>query len=133
MASIKDLYTREESNKPTDVKIGRESVSILGTDADVFRKAKIEGQRKIAEKSLSVDDFEAWLVAHLIVSWTFDEECTAETKFELLKNSPSLCEAIDRAASKRSDFLGKLRNQSSPTPKGSSKGGSRTTKASQKG
>jgi hypothetical protein len=42
-----------------------------------------------------------------VVGWSYDEPVTPENVQELLANAPSLADAIDRAASKRADFVGK--------------------------
>lgn len=126
---ISELFTREECNKPQSLKIGSESMEILGTDSDAFRKAKLEAQRKVASGELEMADFEPWLVAHLIVSWTYEDDCSFDNKFSLCKNTPSLCEAIDRAASKRANFIKPQSGGSVSGQKGSSGSTSRRQKA----
>lgn len=120
MASIKDLYTRDECNTPTRMTIGAEWLDILGTDSDEFQKSKRQVNIDVISGKLKADDVESALVSALVVAWSFDEPCDTKNKIELLKNSPSLAEAIDRAASKRADFVGKLLKGSKPTQKRSS-------------
>ena len=104
MASIKDLFTRDENNVPVRVSVGDEWVEYLGTDSDVFRAEKRKAQQEAFSGSLKVDDMEYRLVAALITGWSFDEPCETANKVELLKNTPSLCEQLDRMATARANF-----------------------------
>lgn len=127
---IQELFTREKSNIPLTVSVGNETIDILGTDSDAFRKAKTEAARKQMSGELDVDDYIPWLVAHLIVDWSFEDECNFENKLELLKNTPSLCDEIDRMASRRSNFTKpQLGGSSSGAKKGSGSGSPSTKKA----
>lgn len=129
MASIKELFTREECNKTQRVTIGSEWIDCLGTDSDAFRKAKLEANRLVVAGDLALDDFEPFLIASLIVDWSFDEECNNDNKVALLREAPSLCEAIDRQASKRANFTKRLSPNSTNTQKaGSGSAKSKTQK-----
>lgn len=115
MASITDLYTREECNDAKRVHIGGQWLEYLGTDSDAFTTAKRQIQLDSISGKVKNDEISETLVAALITSWSFDEECNTKNKIELLKNSPSLCEQIDKLASARSDFVKKLQTKQSNT------------------
>lgn len=129
---IEELFTREKSNTPLTVNIGKETIDILGTDSDAFRKAKTEAARKQISGELEVDDYVPWLVAHLIVAWSFEDECSFDNRFSLLKNTPSLCDEIDRVASKRSNFIKPLLGGSSSGAKSASGSGKKSTQKTRK-
>jgi hypothetical protein len=120
MASIKDLYTRESNNETYKLLIGDDYIEYLGTDSDVFIKAKREAQRAVIKGEIKAEDMEHKLVSAVIVGWSYDEPCTDENKIELLKNSPSLAEAIDRAASERANFIKRASQGSKRTQKNGS-------------
>jgi hypothetical protein len=120
MASIKDLYTRDENNTPVRMTVGSQWIDVLGTDSDKFQKVKRKLNIDVIGGKIKPNEVEAHLIAALIVGWSFDEECNDANKLELLRNSPSLAEAIDRAASKRANFVGKLSAGSATTPSESS-------------
>lgn len=134
MASITELFTREDCNKVERLTIkGDNWLEYLGTDSDAFRKAKREMQALVVADELKTDDVEPFLLASLITDWSFDEECNDENKRALLANSPSLAEAIDRAASKRANFTKRLQANSTATPKtGSGSRNRKTQKTSSK-
>jgi len=113
MASITDLYTRDDCNKPERVHIGEQWLEYLGTDSDEFTKAKRQIQLDAISGKVKNDEISETLVAALITSWSFDEECTPKNKIDLLKNSPSLCEQIDKLASARADFVKKSQTKQS--------------------
>ena len=129
---IEQLFTRERSNKPERVEIGSEWIEVLGTDSDAFRKAKLEAQRKVVTKELSIDNYVAWLCAHLIVGWSFEDECSFDNAFELMKESPSLCEQVDKIASKRSNFMPPESKSLQRGAKSDSGSGNRSTQKTQK-
>jgi hypothetical protein len=120
MASIKDLYTRDASNKVERTTIGDQWIDYLGTDSDAFITAKTNVQRDVIAHKIKQDDVESHLVASLVTAWSFDEECTTANKVALFKNSPSFCAAIDRVASDRANFTKALQSASSNTAGGNS-------------
>ena len=77
-------------------------IEVLPTDSEVFTKAKLELQRK----AVSGIDFDAnELIATLIVSWSFEEECNTENRLKALKIWPNkLIDQIDAVASKEINF-----------------------------
>lgn len=119
MASIEQLFTREQNNQSERMALGKsgEWLEVLGTDSDLFQKAKRQVNLDVVGGKLKPEQVEVTLVAALITAWSFDEPCTDDNKIKLLANSPSLKDAIDRAASKRADFLGKLPAGSKATQK----------------
>ena len=120
MASIKDAFTRDDSNTPQRLTIGAEWLEYLGTDSDVFRAAKRDVQKRALTGEVKQDDIEPLLLSVLITDWSFDEECNSENKQQLLRQSPSLAEQLDIAASKRANFTKRLLAASSTTPKSGS-------------
>lgn len=120
MASIKDLYTRADNNKVERATIGEDWIEYLGTDSDQFRAAKRKIQQDAFAGKIHADNVEAELVASLITAWSFDEPCTDENKIELMRNSPSLCEQIDRMASARANFTKPRKSGSTDTLKSGS-------------
>jgi hypothetical protein len=107
MASIKDLYTREDCNTPQRMTIGDQWIEVLGTDSDAFQAMRRQVNLDVIAGKLKPTDVERTLIASLVVGWSYDEPVTPENVQELLANAPSLADAIDRAASKRADFVGK--------------------------
>lgn len=105
LISIEDVFTRKRSETPKTVDFGVFSVDVLGTASDAFYEAKSEVQRLIFEGTLAQEDYESYVVAKIIVGWTFKEECTFENAFKLCKESPQLRDMLDREASKHSNFM----------------------------
>ena len=128
MASIKQLFTRADSNKVERIKVGGDEwLDYLGTDSDAFREAKREMQKLTMAGEIEGEDVEPFLLSSLIVDWSFDEECNDENKRELLRESPALAEALDRAASRRANFTKRLSATSTTTPKNGTGSRSRKT------
>lgn len=117
MPSIKDLYTKEQSEQAEKLYIGDEWIEILGFDAESVRKAKTEADRGVISGKMTPDEALAHMMAAIIIGWSFPEECTAEEIKELCKNSPSLIEAIDRKSGEKANFTKRLKAASSNTQK----------------
>lgn len=87
---------------------------IRGVDSDEFRAADTEAKRA-AVKSAALTDQRARddamreisrdLVAHLVMGWSFDKECTHANVVAFLKEAPQLEDAIDKAATRRALFF----------------------------
>jgi hypothetical protein len=120
MASIKDLYTRDENNTPVRMTIGDQWIEILGSDSDAFRAMRRQVNLDVIAGKLKPNEVEHTLIASVVVGWSYPEPITQETLKELFFNSPSLADAIDRASSKRADFVGKQLLASLNTPSESS-------------
>lgn len=116
------LYTRQQANDgvttpilfPDGTPTGQ-TVTILSTDSDVFRKAARESNRnriKVNELPESEQD-EAHhanaitLVASLVTEWSLEDECSPENVRELLANSPTFKDLVNEVATDRSNFFSK--------------------------
>lgn len=117
------FFTREKTNEGIDLPLvtpsGEETehtLRIRGVDSDEFRLADAQSRRKILaladvpdkeERERVLEENKLQLIATLIVSWTFKQECTMENKIAFLKNAPQIADAIDRVASSRRLFFKK--------------------------
>lgn len=117
--SITSLFTLEASNagvtRPVKDPNGNVvcHITFLGVDSDVFRKARVVRNRKIAElKELKEDDrlealeeLDRELIASLVTGWDFEEPCTRENVLNLFRNAPDVFEQVNVEANKRSLFF----------------------------
>lgn len=145
------FFTREKANDGIEVPLytptgekSEHSIRIRGVDSDLFRQAEAESKRDAlriagiedeAQRSLAITEAKLKLLSSLVVSWTFDQECTRESVVEFFRNAPQIADAVDRVASKRALFFAKESNSSQPTLKPSSdsmKGRKARSKASDK-
>lgn len=118
---MESFFTREKANNGVEVPLylpdGTKSehhIVIRGVDSDVFREAESESRRKAmeiamisdpVEKVQAIRDTKLRLICSLVISWTFEKECTQENVFEFLREAPQIADAIDQVASKRSLFF----------------------------
>lgn len=126
------FFTRQRANEgvelPLDLPDGtptRHRIRIRGVDSDQFRAANAESRRRLVELAVNREkatidpaDHETErlrLLASLVVSWTFEVECTSENVITLLREAPQLAEQIDRIAAKRSLFFRNGSPNSSPS------------------
>lgn len=123
MDEMESFFTREKANKGIKVPLflpnGNESEHYLmlrGIDSDEFRTADNRAQRlamvivempSALEKEQALEDSRIELLSSLIISWSFEEECTEDAKKKLLIEAPQIADAIDRVAAKRTLFFGK--------------------------
>ena len=117
--SITSLFTLEASNvgvtRPVKDPNGTVvcNITFLGVDSDVFRKARVVRNRKIAElKDLREEDrlealeqLDRELIASIVTGWDFAEPCTKENVLELFKQAPDVFEQVNVEANKRSLFF----------------------------
>lgn len=117
--SITSLFTLEASNvgvtRPVKDPNGNTvcNITFLGVDSDVFRKARVVRNRKIAElKDLREEDrlealeqLDRELIASIVTGWDFAEPCTKENVLELFKQAPDVFEQVNVEANKRSLFF----------------------------
>lgn len=92
---------------------------VAGIDSDVFRKAQSEQNRVTLDLSDQKDEgtitedqaeelFElsrTHLLSATILDWSFDSECTEETKVELLTEAPQIATAINLFVGSRKSFF----------------------------
>ena len=145
------FFTREKANAGIEVPLytaagtkSEHSIQIRGVDSDLFRQAEAESKRdamRIAgiesqeERSKAIIEAKLKLLAALVISWTFEQECTQANVIEFFRNAPQIADAVDQVASKRSLFFAQESSNSQPTQKqssGSTKGRKARTKASDK-
>lgn len=120
---MESFFTREKANSGVEVPLYRpdgskseHTIRIRGVDSDVFRAAEADARRKgmdIAlisdpqERSQAIQEAKLRLVSSLVISWSFEKECTPENVMEFFRNAPQIADAVDQVASKRSLFFAK--------------------------
>lgn len=126
------FFTRQRANEgielPLDLPDGtptKHRIRIRGVDSDQFRAANADSRRRLAELVMNrekatvdpadTDNERFRLLASLVVSWTFELECTPDNVVTLLREAPQLAEQIDRIAAKRSLFFRNGSPTSSPS------------------
>lgn len=141
------FFTREKANSGVQVPLylpdGTKSehyLTIRGVDSDVFRQAEADARRAAMdlaqitdtlEKTKAIQEAKLRLIASLVISWTFEEECAEEAVVNFLREAPQIADAVDQIASKRSLFFGQGLSSSGRSPKPSS-GSTRSRKAPSK-
>lgn len=135
--SMKNFFTRESANEGIEVPLydpqsGKrtdEWIRIRGVDSDEFRGAELvvkRAMRLIVEDPKIIDKDErhraelTGLVASLVISWSFPEECTRKNVIEFLKNAPQIEDSINQLATKRALFFKNGSAESVNTPEPSS-------------
>lgn len=97
---------------------------IRGRDAEPFRRAEFEAQRKIQRMGERGATFEAIdgarldMLAALIIGWSLDDELTPDNVRRLLRVAPQIADALDRAAADRALFFRSSSGSSTSTPDG---------------
>lgn len=133
---MESFFTREKANNGVEVPLWRPDgtksehhILIRGVDSDVFRIAEAEARRKsieismvqdTLEKAQAIQDAKLILIAHLVISWTFEKECTIENIVSFFREAPQIADAVDQVASKRSLFFAQRLSSSPSTPEASS-------------
>ncbi len=121
--SMEAFFTREKANSgikvPLSLPNGEVSdhyLMIRGVDSDSFRDADTKARRNAAivvdmetdeEKDSFLEDSRLDILASLLISWSFEEECNPENIKKLFKEAPQIADAVDKVAAKRSLFFGK--------------------------
>jgi len=132
MTGMESFFTRERSNEGTEIPLylpsGEKSdhwIRIRGVDSDIFREVEAEVKREAVrvavlededEKKKKIAEAKVKLIACLIMSWSFEEECNQENILRLLKEAPQIMDMIDKVATKRSLFFGLGLSSSPDTP-----------------
>jgi hypothetical protein len=130
------FFTREKANEGIEIPLylpdGTKTehwLRIRGVDSDHFRLAEAESKREAMrvamiedpiERAKAIADAKLSLIAALVISWSFEEECTHENVKEFFRQAPQIADAVDQVASKRALFFGKGSSSSLGTPKPSS-------------
>ena len=119
--NIEDFYTREKANagikmplfSPNGVKTDH-WLMLRGVDSDAFRAAKTVCERESAEIAAIKDKAEyddalrasqRRLMSSLVVSWSFDQECTRDAVEKLFLEAPQIMDAVDKVVSNRAIFF----------------------------
>lgn len=130
------FFTRERANEGIEIPLylpdGTKTehwLRIRGVDSDHFRLAEAESKRdamRVAmiedplERAKAIADAKLNLIATLVISWSFEKECTLENVKEFFRQAPQIADAVDQVASKRALFFAKGSSSSLSTPKPSS-------------
>jgi len=141
------FFTRERANEGVEVPLytpdGTKSqhwIRIRGVDSDAFREAEANSKRdafRVAsiedtvERAKAIQDAKLNLIASLVISWSFEKECTPKNVKEFFRQAPQIADAVDQVASKRALFFAKRSSSSVSTPKPSS-GSTRSRKGQSK-
>jgi len=130
------FYTRERANEGVVIPLytpdGTKTehwLRIRGVDSDAFREAEANSKRdafRVAsiedavERAKAIQDAKLDLIAALVISWSFEKECTPENIKEFFRQAPQIADAVDQIASKRALFFEKRSSSSVSTLKRSS-------------
>lgn len=133
---MESFFTREKANSGVEVPLwlpdGTKSehfLTIRGVDSDAFRIAEADGRRKGMEISMITDTLEKAeaiqeaklrLIAALVISWTFPQECTLESVVAFFREAPQIADAVDQVASRRSLFFAQRSSNLPSSPEVSS-------------
>lgn len=120
---IEDFFTLDKENEgskfylydPQD-KQTKEWILVYGAHSDEFRKAEYEYQKATLgltesttlneeDRRVAIENEHTKMISSLIKGWSFDVECTTQSKFKLLKNAPRTAERINIFAKKGSLFF----------------------------
>lgn len=120
---MKEFFTRQAANEgvklPLYLPDGTASdhwLLIRGVDSDDFREAETHAKRKALEISAEKDakkrdamirDAELSCISALISDWSFDEECTTESKLTFLREAPQISDKVNQFAASRGNFYRK--------------------------
>lgn len=134
--SMTDFFTRENAEAGIEVPLfrpGEDSPSgqwirIRGVDSDQFRDAEASSRRKLRELAgdPKADLTQAYrdglidVMSSLVISWSFDEECTPQNVKKFLREAPQIADNINQLATRRKLFFKNGSNSSENTPEPSS-------------
>jgi hypothetical protein len=127
------FHTRQSANEGIDLPLylpdgtaTEHSIKIRGVDSEVFRRAEIESRRRAMEAAATKGkegvgpseqlEERLFLIASLVISWSFEQECTVENVKTFLREAPQVADQIDSLAAKRSLFFKKGSTNSQPLP-----------------
>lgn len=135
-AGMDEFFTRERANEGIQVPLWRPDgtksehwVRIIGIDSDAFRQADAEARRdavRIAqiespsERAGEIARSKRRLIAHLVIGWSFEQECNVDSVEQFFTQAPQIMDAIDVAASKRTLFFAVRSSSSQPSQSTSS-------------
>jgi hypothetical protein len=121
--NMEAFFTREKANEGVEVPLylpsGEKSnhwIRIRGVDSDHFRLAEADSRRQAMniatiddtlERAKAIADAKLALIAELVISWSFEQECTLENVKDFFRQAPQIADAVDQVASKRALFFGR--------------------------
>lgn len=131
---IESLFIRETANEGREFDVPDmkgmptgEKITLRHSLSDMGRAGRNIMQRQIPEIMSGItDDVEranlhnklvAKALAYLVVSWSFEDECTLENAQALFENAPHLIDWADKVTSEADGFFGKASFASLNTPK----------------
>lgn len=133
---MSSFFTREKANTGMEFPLwlpdgtkSEEFLRIRGMDSDEFREAEQESQRGMAlaatlkdpkELSRVYNECKLKMIASLVISWSFPQECNLENKMEFLREAPQIADSINKVGSDRKLFFANGSSASSDTLKESS-------------
>jgi hypothetical protein len=121
--SMESFFTRSSANTGIDLPLytpdglkSEHSLHIIGVDSDIFRQTELTEKRRAVSDTRSagkdpveldklVEESKLRLLASLIVSWTFEQECSLENKLNFLREAPQIAQAINTHSADRTLFF----------------------------
>jgi len=133
------FFTRQRANEgiklPLALPDGTDTehyICIRGVDSDAFKSAESNQKRLMlqllssSDKVLDTGEIEAAtregqlsILAALVISWSFDQECSLDNVKQFLREAPQIAQQIDKIASRRKLFFKKGLTPSTPTQEAS--------------
>lgn len=129
---MEEFYTRQRANEGNKLPLyypdGTESEHyfiVRGIDSDHFRRAEFLSKRRAIEfaqiedpvqRADAIRDEEYKCIAALVVSWSFEKECTEENVIAFLKEAPQIADSINKYSARRSLFFAKKSESSTNGP-----------------
>ncbi len=118
---MQEFFTKEANSTPQKLplklKTGEPTehyLMLVGVESDVFRIAQSKALREGAIRATAGEyddktakDLDLNLVASLIDSWSFEQDCTQENKVKFLDNAPYVRDAVNSFSAEQDNFLKK--------------------------
>ncbi|MGL5525673.1 MAG: phage tail assembly chaperone [Aeromonas veronii] len=118
---MKEFFTSDRAEEGVELplitpegKATEHWLRIRGVDSDVFRLAELEASRAAVEAANKPDPVErdkallavkTHLIAALVISWSFEQECTRDNVVTFFTKAPQIASAVDMKAGNRSSFF----------------------------
>jgi hypothetical protein len=133
--SMEDFFTRDVANEgiklPLYTPTGEKTehfLHIRGVDSDAFREADSKAKRAFfrisslpqEEQDEALNHETMKLLSCLVISWSFDKECTQENVIEFLKTAPQIADSINQIAVKRKIFFAQRSSSSTSSQESNS-------------
>jgi hypothetical protein len=127
---MREFFTRSAANEGIELPLwlpdGTKSehwIRIRGVDSDAFRAAEARWNRALSriaimdeeQQAAEMDRARLDLLCALVLSWSFEQECTEANVREFLIEAPQIADAINKTAGQRALFFV---NRSEPSSTG---------------